>query len=100
MKKIIEGLSVFFVGAISVGYLLNPGMGWIELIPDNFPIVGNLDEAVATTLLLGAFAYFGIDLTRIFKSARGKERTKETAALPPVIDTDVETTQVGGGRRA
>jgi uncharacterized membrane protein YkvA (DUF1232 family) len=37
------------VGAI---YLLNPGAGIIELIPDAIPLVGNLDEAGATALLL------------------------------------------------
>lgn len=37
------------IGAI---YLLNPTAGLLELIPDMVPIVGNLDEAAATTLLL------------------------------------------------
>ena len=33
-------------------YILNPGMGFIELIPDNLPVIGNLDEAGATVLLV------------------------------------------------
>ena len=33
-----------FVGFL---YLLNPTAGIIELIPDNLPLVGNLDEAAA-----------------------------------------------------
>ncbi|MES2308709.1 MAG: YkvA family protein [Verrucomicrobiota bacterium] len=37
------------VGAI---YLLNPGWGVFELIPDNIPFIGNLDEGAATVLLL------------------------------------------------
>jgi uncharacterized membrane protein YkvA (DUF1232 family) len=42
-----------WVGAIAcVLYLINPTAGYIELIPDNFPIVGNLDEAGATLLLV------------------------------------------------
>ena len=42
-----------WVGAIAcVIYLLNPDAGLVELIPDNFPIVGNLDEAGATLLLV------------------------------------------------
>ncbi len=32
-------------------YILNPGAGVFEIIPDNFPIVGNLDEGVAFLLL-------------------------------------------------
>ena len=33
-------------------YLLNPGWGVFELIPDNIPLFGNLDEGAATMLLL------------------------------------------------
>lgn len=33
-------------------YLLNPGWGVFELIPDNIPFFGNLDEGAATMLLL------------------------------------------------
>jgi hypothetical protein len=32
-------------------YLLNPGAGIFEFIPDNLPIVGNLDEAGASMLV-------------------------------------------------
>jgi len=32
-------------------YLLNPGMGVFELIPDNIPFIGNLDEGAATILI-------------------------------------------------
>jgi uncharacterized membrane protein YkvA (DUF1232 family) len=41
-------------GAIVLGllYLINPGAGVIELIPDNIPGIGNLDEAGATALLI------------------------------------------------
>lgn len=44
---------------IAVIYLLNPDAGILELIPDNIPIVGNLDEVAATLLLLKIAAYFG-----------------------------------------
>lgn len=41
-------------------YVINPGAGIIELIPDNVPIFGNLDEAAATTLIiLGLQSLFG-----------------------------------------
>jgi uncharacterized membrane protein YkvA (DUF1232 family) len=32
-------------------YILNPGMGVFELIPDNIPFVGNLDEAAMSILM-------------------------------------------------
>ncbi len=63
MKKII----VFCLGVISLLYLLNIGMGFIELIPDNMPFVGNLDEGAAAALLLMCLRYFGLDITKLFK---------------------------------
>ncbi len=38
----------------------------LEFLPDNIPLVGNLDEATATMVLLGALRYFGLDLTQLF----------------------------------
>ena len=62
----IEKLAVFFFGALAAAYLLNPTFGFIEFIPDYWPIVGNLDEAAAVALLLNCLRYFGLDLTRFF----------------------------------
>ncbi len=44
-----------FIGAIALIYLLNPTAGVLELIPDNLPIIGNLDEAGATVLLIQSY---------------------------------------------
>jgi len=57
MKK----FAVIAMGLLAVIYLLNPGAGIFELIPDNLPIIGNLDEAAAVALLLACLRYFGID---------------------------------------
>ncbi len=54
-------------GIIGLIYILNPTAGVLELIPDNIPFVGNLDEAVAVVLILGALRHFGIDITKIFR---------------------------------
>lgn len=41
------------IGAVlAAAYILNPGAGVFELIPDVVPGIGNLDEAAATALLL------------------------------------------------
>lgn len=40
---------------ISVLYIINPGSGVLEIIPDNFPIIGNLDEAGAVLLAIKAW---------------------------------------------
>ena len=62
--KLIKHFIVLGLGLLSALYLLNLGAGLFELIPDNFPIIGNLDEAAATLLLLNSLAYFGLDLRR------------------------------------
>lgn len=64
MKKLFVGLA----GVLAVLYLLNPTLGVFELIPDNIPFVGNLDEATATMVLIAAMRYFGWDVSDLFKS--------------------------------
>jgi len=39
--------TVYLMAIIGVGYIINPGAGVFELLPDNLPIVGNLDEGAA-----------------------------------------------------
>ncbi len=58
----IKSLFVLLLGAISALYLLNVTAGVVEIIPDNFPLIGNLDEATATFLLLNCLAYFGVNI--------------------------------------
>lgn len=62
MKKI----TIFCLGLVALIYLLNPTAGFFELIPDNIPIIGNLDEVAAGALLLMCLRYFGYDLPNIF----------------------------------
>ena len=59
----IKNILVALAGLIGLVYILNPTAGIIELIPDNIPIVGNLDEAAAVALVLAALRYYGVDLT-------------------------------------
>lgn len=59
----IKNILVTLAGLLSLVYLLNPTAGVFELIPDNFPIIGNLDEAAAVAIILAVFRYYGIDLT-------------------------------------
>lgn len=47
---------------LSALYLTYPSMSVFELIPDAVPIIGSLDEATATLLLLGALEYLGMPL--------------------------------------
>lgn len=66
-----RSLGVALAGLLGALYLLNPTAGLFELLPDNLPLIGNLDEAAAVVLVIGALRYFGIDLTRAFRKRGG-----------------------------
>lgn len=70
-----KNIVMFIVAAISLIYLVNPTLGVFELLPDNLPGVGNIDEGFATLLLLSSARHFGVDLTALF----GRDKSK---ALP------------------
>lgn len=70
MKKFV----VAALGVLSTLYIFNPTAGIFELIPDNIPFIGNLDEAGAVVLLLMCLRYFGIDLPNIFKKDEDKPK--------------------------
>ena len=57
---------VLLLGVLGAVYLLNPGAGIFELIPDSLPLVGNLDDAAALVLLVICLQHFGIQLPDIF----------------------------------
>ena len=78
----VKSAGVFLIMTLSGIYLLNPGMGVFAEIPDNLPIIGNIDEVAVTTILLACLAYFGIDLRRFFlggkmRQASGRVREEE-----------------------
>ena len=58
---------IFLLGLFCLIYILNPTAGIFELIPDNLPIIGNLDEAAAIATLLMCLKYFGIELPDFFR---------------------------------
>lgn len=49
---------IYLMGVLGLFYILNPGAGFLEFIPDNLPIIGNLDEGVAVMLLWAAVVEF------------------------------------------
>lgn len=71
----LEDLVIAVLGIFSFLHLLNLTAGVIELIPDNIPLIGNLDEAGATALLIGALKHFNIlDITDVFGDFRVRGR--------------------------
>ena len=50
----LRGISpwlVYLMAGIGLVYILNPGAGLLELLPDNLPIIGNLDETGAAIMI-------------------------------------------------
>jgi len=66
-RKKSKDLLAAIGGGLGLIYILNPTAGFIELLPDNIPFIGNLDEAAAVVLVLGCLRHFGVDLTKKFK---------------------------------
>ena len=42
---------IYLAAGLSVVYMINPTAGFIEFIPDNLPIIGNLDEGAAMLMI-------------------------------------------------
>jgi len=61
--------SVYLLAVIGFIYLLNPTFGVFELIPDNLPFVGNLDEGAAAI----AFWY---GILELFSARKNKGEKK------------------------
>lgn len=61
------------LGAIvAVIYLLNPTWGVFELLPDNIPGLGNVDEVLASALLFSCVRTLRAKPAAALPEARGK----------------------------
>ena len=76
-ENMFKTVVVIILGVLSLLYIFNPGAGIFELIPDNIPFLGNLDEAAAVMILLACLRYFGIDIGNIFKRRDIKQIDKD-----------------------
>ena len=65
---------------LSAFWLLNFTFGVIE-IPDNLPLVGNLDEAAAAAMLFSCLRYLGIDILPFGR--RKQIETREVIDVTP-----------------
>ncbi len=45
----------YIIMILTGAYLLNLTFGIVEIIPDNIPLIGNLDEVAATLIFLQAY---------------------------------------------
>ncbi len=64
------------LGILAALYIIYPSFGIFEIIPDNLPLIGNIDEAAATTLLIAVLGYFGIDVGNFFHKKDIQQKQK------------------------
>jgi hypothetical protein len=66
-------------------YLANPTLGVFELLPDNLPVVGNLDEAAVVFIMFAAMRYLGMRFPDFIE-----KWSRYVPGLPASIDADEE----------
>ena len=79
MLRLIKEMVIIGLGVLGLIYLLNPTAGILELLPDNIPFVGNLDEAMAVLLVTSTLRYYGVDLNALWSrkpTTQAEEKTK------------------------
>ena len=86
MGRALKEFVIIIVAVIATIYLLNPTAGIIELLPDNLPIIGNLDEAGAVAVLVNTLGYYGIDMSRLYGR---KKPVKKVRRIVTTVDGEV-----------
>ena len=81
---------VYLLSLIGGIYILNPSFGVLELIPDNLPIIGNLDEGAAVMLLLAGIVEFLEGRKREKQQVQRGKQEKATAETVPGKQVDKE----------
>lgn len=77
MRRLLKEMMIIGLAIIAVIYLMYPSFGVFELIPDAIPVIGSLDEATATVIILNTLRYYGLDLARLYG------RRNDEKKLPP-----------------
>jgi len=80
--RLFKEMFVIFLGIAAFIYLVNPTAGFIEFLPDNLPLVGNIDEGTAALILISVLRYYGLDLSRLF----GGRANPQHPLVPPQRD--------------
>ena len=100
-RKLSEPLSkhgwpvwlVYIFAFLGVLYMLNPTAGIFEFIPDNIPLIGNIDEGVAFMLILAGL----VEIFEGGKLRKAKRQAEKKASEPipfedgQIIDGDVKS---------
>jgi uncharacterized membrane protein YkvA (DUF1232 family) len=81
---IIKEFFILLITVAALVYLFLP-----SLLPDIVPLVGWIDEGVATTIVLSALKHWGFDLTGLFGDGKAKQ-------MPASQNEDVIVTDTSG----
>ncbi len=73
--RIIRELIIIVISIVALLYLFAP-----SLLPDLVPFIGWLDEGIATTVVLSALRYYGLDLSGLFGSNLVQANRRQQAA--------------------
>jgi len=90
MGRMVKEALIIIVAIIAAIYLVNPTAGVFELLPDNLPLVGNLDEGAAVALLMNTLAYYGIDWTKLY----GRKKPQKVRRIVRTVDGEVVSDEV------
>lgn len=83
--RLVKEFIIIIIAVVSLVYLFLP-----SLLPDIVPLIGWLDEGLATTILLSALKHWGVDLTSLFSNDDKKK------ALPANQHDDLIVTDKSG----
>ena len=75
-KTPLKNALVAGLALLSLLYIINPTAGLWEILPDNLPLIGNLDELTASLILFNAFQYFGFDVFSLLFTDHSQIQTK------------------------
>ncbi len=62
----LQHITVLLCGVIAFIYLVNPAPDRAGLVANDIPYLGNLDEFLASVLLIGTLRYFHLDPVTLF----------------------------------
>lgn len=77
MQRLFKEMMILALAVFALIYLLYPSLGIFELIPDAIPLLGSIDEATATLILINTLRYYGLDLTKLFGAKSDPSNTVE-----------------------
>ncbi len=87
--RFIREILIVVISFVALLYLFAP-----SLIPDLLPVVGWIDEGIATTIVLSALRHYGLDLAGLFGSSYVRSDRSQQAAAPAETTSQVQTIRI------